>query len=233
MNDQNVSAHRQFRAARYALSSATPETRVLALEYLLEQAPADAQHLPAERIAALRDRLAAIPLERLSLPQTREILEARKQTFIAAYGIKLHGVDKLETNLRGTSRESFLLEADDLVRGLYGKNLLHRREFEKWVVDLGLTVPTSPDAPPLLVGPSCRDIRDNAEMRIFEGASVADLLVSHASFFVLTGGDLFEGKRGQGLDGTLSLFNFGLFLFPNRGKRAPSTRQHSAASEVL
>ena len=233
MTDHTIIANRQFRAARYELSLATPEARVLALEYLLDKAQDDAHHLPVDGVHRLQASLAKISDERLRLPQTREILEARKQTFIATYGIKHHGGDRLETNLRGTSREKLLLEADELVRDLYGVKLLHKSEFATWVAPLALNVPTSPDAPQLLVGPSSPAIRNNVEMRIFEGISVADLLVTHASFFVLTGGDLFEGKRAQGLGGTLSLFNFGLSFFPKRDDEARSAKQISAPNEAL
>jgi hypothetical protein len=200
--------------------------RTLILQHLLEQAQSDKHEIPAELAADLCQQLNEIPRETMRRTQAREVLEARRNTFLGAYGIKCLGNGTVETSLGTTSREHFLLEADDLVRGLYGKNLLHRREFETWVTLLGLNVPPQPDATPVIVGPGTVEFRNHVEVRTFEGTAVADLLVSYASFLLLTeGGDLFGGNRGKGSDGVLLHFDFGLAFYPLRAKAHPKKHE--------
>ena len=226
MTPTPVSPHRESRAARQELALSTPEIRVDTLMYLLEKALTDIHHVSPDQIHALGERARALRTSidtlasehYLRMPQAREILEARKDTFIAAYGIAHHADGSLETNLRGTSREKFLLEADDLIRGLYGCNLLHRGEFATWVTPLALDVPPTPDSLPLLVRPPSSEFRNNVEVLIFPETSVADLLVTNTSHLVLNGTDLFQGKRALGIDGSVALFNFGLSTFSNREK---------------
>jgi hypothetical protein len=227
MTPSPVSTHRESRAARQELALSTPEIRVDTLMYLLDKALTDIHHVSPDQIHAVGERVRALRTsidtlaseEPLRMPQAREILEARKNTFIAAYGIVRTPDGSLETNLRGTSREKFLLEADDLIRGLYGRNLLHRREFATWVAPLALDVPPTSDSRPLLVKPPSSELRNHVEVLIFPETSVADLLVANASHLVLMGTDLFQGKRALGIDGSVGLFNFGLSTFPNREEK--------------
>ena len=138
-----------------------------------------------------------------------------QERFVYKYSVEKINDHQVQLVLpKGVSRIDLLNEAQEIARGLYGRDAVWPIKLKDWGKEHNFTSKTT-STTKLCIDGRVKELdaksREEQERLLKEQmAPLADLAVAHTAFFILTGKNLFQGQAVRACGGALGFYSDGL-----------------------
>lgn len=140
-----------------------------------------------------------------------------RDQFVSKYSVEKINAHQVRFIIpKGTSRIELINEAQGIGPGLYWREAVYHYQLKKWQKEDDFTSKTT-STNKLGIDGRVKGLdaksREEQERLLGKMAPLADLAVAHATFFILTGKDLFQSQWVRACGGALRFNSYGLAVY--------------------